>query len=61
VAEREAPLLLAYLHKREITPGREVTVIETDEVGKTMRVRIAKRDVTLNHETASKVWAIPAR
>jgi DtxR family Mn-dependent transcriptional regulator len=61
VAEREAPLLLAYLHKREITPGREVTVIETDEVGKTMRVRIAKRDVTLNHETASKVWAVPAR
>ena len=61
VAEREAPLLLAYLHKREITPGREVTVIETDEVGKTMRVRIAKRDVTLNHETASKVWAIPAQ
>ena len=61
VAEREAPLLLAYLHKREITPGREVTVIETDEVAKTMRVRIAKRDVTLNHETASKVWAVPAR
>ena len=61
VAEREAPLLLAYLHKREITPGREVTVIETDEVGKTMRVRIAKRDVTLNHETASTVWAVPAR
>jgi DtxR family Mn-dependent transcriptional regulator len=61
VAEREAPLLLAYLHKRDLTPGREVTVIETDEVGKTMRVRIAKRDVTLNHETASKVWAVPAR
>jgi DtxR family Mn-dependent transcriptional regulator len=59
VAEREAPLLLAYLHKRDLTPGREITVIETDEVGKTMRVRIAKRDVTLSHETASKVWAVP--
>jgi DtxR family Mn-dependent transcriptional regulator len=60
VAEREAPLLLAYLYKRDLTPGREVTVIETDEVGKTMRIRIAKREVTLSHETASKVWAIPA-
>jgi DtxR family Mn-dependent transcriptional regulator len=59
VAEREAPLLLAYLHKRDLTPGREITVMETDEVGKTMRVRIAKRDVTLSHETASKVWAVP--
>jgi DtxR family Mn-dependent transcriptional regulator len=60
VAEREAPLLLAYLHKRDLTPGREVTVIETDDVGKTMRVRMAKREVTLSHETASKVWAVPA-
>jgi DtxR family Mn-dependent transcriptional regulator len=60
VAEREAPLLLAYLHKRDLTPGREVTVIETDEVGKTMRVRLAKKEVTLSHETASKVWAVPA-
>ena len=60
VAEREAPLLLAYLHKRDLTPGREVTVIETDEVGKTMRVRLGKAEVTLSHETASKVWAVPA-
>jgi DtxR family Mn-dependent transcriptional regulator len=59
VAEREAPLLLAYLHKRDLTPGREVTVIETDEVGKTMRVRLGKAEVTLSHETASKVWAVP--
>jgi len=59
VAEREAPLLLAYLHKRDLTPGREIIVIETDEVGKTMRVRMAKREVTLSHETASKVWAVP--
>jgi DtxR family Mn-dependent transcriptional regulator len=60
VAEREAPLLLAYLHKRDLTPGREITVIETDEEGKTMRVRMGKREVTLSHETASKVWAVPA-
>src|SRR6267378_1086562 len=36
VAEREAPLLLSYLHQRDLTPGREVHVLEADEVGKTM-------------------------
>ena len=60
VAEREAPLLLAYLHQRDLTPGREVTVLETDEMGKTLRVQVAERDVTLSHETASKVWAVRA-
>ena len=60
VAEREAPPLLAYLHQRELTPGREVSVAETDEVGKTVRVSVAGRDVTLSHETASKVWVVPA-
>jgi len=59
VAEREAPPLLAYLHKRELTPGREVSIAETDEVGKTVRVSVAGRDVTLSHETASKVWVVP--
>jgi len=58
VAEREAPLLLGYLHQRDLTPGRELTVLETDEVGKTLRVQVAERDVTLSHATASKVWAI---
>ena len=58
VAEREAPLLLGYLHQRDLTPGRELSVLETDEVGKTLRVRVAERDVTLSHETASKVWAV---
>src|SRR5206468_10205568 len=38
VAEREAPPLLEYLHKRKLTPGREVSIAETDEVGKTVRV-----------------------
>jgi DtxR family transcriptional regulator, Mn-dependent transcriptional regulator len=60
VAEREAPPLLAYLHKRELTPGREVTIAETDDVGKTVRVSVGGRDVTLSHETASKVWVVPA-
>ncbi|HEY0830152.1 MAG TPA: metal-dependent transcriptional regulator [Candidatus Dormibacteraeota bacterium] len=58
VAEREAPLLLSYLHQRDLTPGRELTVLETDPVGRTLRVHIAERDVTLSHETASKVWAV---
>src|SRR5438128_2397092 len=58
VAEREAPLLLAYLHQRDLTPGRDVTVLETDEVGKTLRVRAGDRDVTLSYQTASKVWAV---
>jgi DtxR family transcriptional regulator, iron-dependent repressor len=58
VAEREAPLLLAYLHQRDLTPGRDVAVLETDDVGKTLRVRVAERDITLSHETASKVWAV---
>ena len=59
VAEREAPLLLAYLHQRELVPGRKVRVLEADDVGKTLRVRVADREVTLSHETASKVWAVP--
>jgi DtxR family Mn-dependent transcriptional regulator len=59
VAEREAPPLLAYLHQRNLTPGREVGVVEADDVGKTLRVRVDGRDVTLSHETASKIWVVP--
>jgi DtxR family transcriptional regulator, iron-dependent repressor len=58
VAEREAPLLLAYLHQRDLTPGQEITVADLDAVGKTVRVRVGEKDVTLSHETASKVWAL---
>lgn len=61
VAEREAPRLLTYLQQRDLTPGREVQVVEADDVGKTLRVRIAAREVTLSHETASKVWAVRAK
>jgi len=60
VAEREAPRLLAYLDERDLTPGREVSVAEADDVGKTVRVSVGRREVTLSHETASKVWAVPA-
>jgi DtxR family Mn-dependent transcriptional regulator len=59
VAEREAPLLLGYLHQRDLTPGREVVVIDGDQVGRTLRVRAGEREVVLSHETASKVWAVP--
>ena len=58
VAEREAPRLLAYLHDRNLTPAREISVMEADEVGKTLRVKVAGREATLSHETASKVWAV---
>ncbi len=60
VAEREAPRLLSYLHDRGITPGRRLEVVEVDEVGRTMRVRAGERELTLSHETASKVWAVPS-
>ena len=59
VAEREAPRLLAYLHERDLVPGREIEVVEVDDVAKTIRVRVRDRDLTLSHETAAKLWAIP--
>ncbi len=58
VAEREAPALLAYLYDRDLTPGREITIAELDEVGKTVRVAVGSRDLTLSRETASKLWAV---
>ena len=61
VAEREAPALLAYLHRRDLMPGKDVDVVEVDEVGKTIRVRVGGHEVTMSHETASRLWAIPRR
>jgi DtxR family Mn-dependent transcriptional regulator len=58
VAEREAPPLLAYLHQRGLTPGRRLSVVEADAVGKTLRVTVEGRDVTLSYETAGKIWAV---
>ncbi|MGA7912175.1 MAG: metal-dependent transcriptional regulator [Candidatus Dormiibacterota bacterium] len=60
VAEREAPRLLAYLHERDLVPGREIEVLEVDGVAKTIRVRVGDRELTLSHETAAKLWAIPS-
>jgi DtxR family Mn-dependent transcriptional regulator len=61
VAEREAPRLLSYLHERGLVPGKRLRVVEVDDVGKTLRVRVADRDLTLSHETASKIWVVPAK
>ncbi|MDQ2943906.1 MAG: metal-dependent transcriptional regulator [Candidatus Dormibacteraeota bacterium] len=60
VAEREAPLLLAYLHQRSLVPGRGLQVVDVDEVGRTIRLRAGERDVTLSHDTAAKLWVVPA-
>ena len=60
VAEREAPKLLAYLHDRGLTPGRRVQVAEVDDVGRTLRLRVGSSEVTLSHETAAKLWVVPA-
>ena len=60
VAERDAPLLLAYLDERGLIPGREVDVVEVDGIGRTIRIRAGKREVTLSHDTAAKLWVMPA-
>jgi DtxR family transcriptional regulator, Mn-dependent transcriptional regulator len=59
VAEREAPALLRYLLDRRLVPGARIDVLEVDSVGRTLRIRTADREVTLSHETASKVWTVP--
>ncbi len=59
VAEREAPALLRYLLDRRLVPGAHLDVLEVDPVGRTLRVRVADRDLTLSHETAAKVWVEP--
>jgi DtxR family Mn-dependent transcriptional regulator len=60
VAEREAPRLLAYLHERDLVPGREIDVLEVDDVARTLTVKAGSRAVTLSHETAAKLWAVPS-
>jgi DtxR family Mn-dependent transcriptional regulator len=60
VAEREAPTLLTYLHERGLTPGRAVSVLEVDGVGRTISIRAGKRPVTLSHDTAAKLWVVPS-
>jgi DtxR family Mn-dependent transcriptional regulator len=60
VAERDAPLLLAYLDERGLIPGRGVDVVEVDGIGRTIRIRAGKREVTLSHDTAAKLWVVPS-
>lgn len=60
VAEREAPLLLGYLHERNLTPGRAIEILEVDAVGRTVRLRSKDREVTLSHETGAKLWVVPS-
>src|SRR3984893_16734774 len=60
VAEREAPLLLAYLHERRLTPGRAIVLQEVDTIARTLRLTAGEREVTLSHETAAKLWVVPA-
>jgi DtxR family Mn-dependent transcriptional regulator len=59
VAEREAPLLLAYLHERRLIPGQHIAVVEVDDVGRTLRVKAGTRQVTLSQDTAAKLWVVP--
>jgi Fe2+ transport system protein FeoA len=60
VAEREAPLLLRYLLERHLVPSTRLEVLEVDPVGRTLRLRVARLEVTLSHETAAKIWVTPA-
>jgi DtxR family Mn-dependent transcriptional regulator len=60
VAEREAPALLGYLLERRLVPGARIEVVELDRVGRTVQLRVAKRQFVLSHETGAKVWVIPA-
>jgi DtxR family transcriptional regulator, Mn-dependent transcriptional regulator len=60
VAQREAPPLLQYLHERGLHPGTRIKVEEVDDVGRTMRLRAARR-LTLSYETASKLSVVRAR
>ena len=59
VAEREAPALLRYLLERRLVPSARLEVLEVDPVGRTLRVRVGDREITLSHETAGKVWVQP--
>ncbi len=61
VAEREAPALLHYLHERRLVPGARLDVVEIDGVGRTIRMSVAKRELTLSHQTAGKIWVLPTQ
>ena len=60
VAEREGSALLRYLLERRLVPGERVSVLEVDEVGRTVRIRTNEREMTLSQETGGKVWVVLA-
>jgi DtxR family Mn-dependent transcriptional regulator len=60
VAEREAPVLLGYLSERRLVPEAPVHLVEVDGVGRTLRIAVGGREVTLSHETAAKIWVVPS-
>lgn len=60
VAEREAPALLRYLLDRKIVPGAPLKVLEVDDVGRTLRLDVGGKVVTISTDTATRVWAVPA-
>jgi DtxR family Mn-dependent transcriptional regulator len=59
VAEREIPPLLGYLQERGLQPGTRVEVLEVDQIGRNLRVRVEGRELTLSQEIASKLWVLP--
>jgi len=52
--------VLPRLAERGLIPGRKVDVVEVDGIGRTIRIRAGKREVTLSHDTAAKLWVMPA-
>jgi|SRR5579859_2452437 len=59
VAEREAPPLLRYLFERRLVPGTRLLVRDVDGIGRTLLLEVGDRELTLSHETASKLWVRP--
>ena len=41
-------------------PGRRLQVAEVDGVGRTLRIALDGRELTLSHETAGKIWVLPS-
>jgi DtxR family Mn-dependent transcriptional regulator len=59
VAERELPVLLRYLLERDLVPGSPVRVLESDPVGRTLRLSVGVREVIVSADTGDKVWVVP--
>jgi DtxR family Mn-dependent transcriptional regulator len=59
VAEREAPALLHYLEERGLVPSMRIRVLDVDEIGRTLRLRVGSKDLTMSKETAAKIWVVP--